>query len=50
MSSVIHRSCEKVISKGYASFVVMRSPFQLPGEMQLVGEECLPPSRAWQIS
>lgn len=45
MSSVIHPSCEEVISKGYVSFIVMRSPFQLLREMKLE-EECLLPLRA----
>lgn len=50
MSSVIRPSLEEIISKGYASSVMMRSPSLLLRELKMVEEKCLLPSRAWQIS
>lgn len=42
MSSVIPPSLEKIISKGYASSVMMRSPFLLLRELKMVKEVCFP--------
>jgi len=49
MSSVTSPSLEEIISKGYASSVMMRSPFLLLRELKMLEEEGLLPSRAWLV-